>query len=1081
MMNDIPIERIKRIKSFPSLVKFLREELEWPLDGEDIEDLFFDYEPDELGINPEMAVKIKEIKLLRPFVTDQPWGIFYLSFEPKRLPVVVMRRVLQALVIKKRQSANPSNIPTWERHDLLFISSYGEEDQRGITFAHFREDAFGDLPALRVIGWDAQDTPLHIDQCVQELDNLRFDVMLSPDEWREQWSSAFTLKHREAISNSKALAAELALLAGQIRRRVNAVLRVESKQGPMQKLYKAIQETLLHDTGEDQFADMFAQTIAYGLFSARCSRNSGCLVADNLTDMIPETNLFLRELLSTFFSIGGRKGRIDFDELGINDVVDMLREANMEAVLRDFGDRNPSEDPVIHFYEGFLKQYDANQKIKRGAFYTPRPVVSFIVRSVHEILREDFGLEDGLADTTTWGEFVRRNREAGIPEGVSEDAPFVQILDPATGTGTFLVEVIDLIHKTMAEKWEDEGEEDVRKLWNEYVPGHLLPRVYGFELMMAPYTIAHMKVALKLIETGYVFKFDETIRIHLTNSLEEDKDTLPDYLEGFSPALAHEAKAANSVKKDAPITVVIGNPPYSYKSANTGDWISKLVKDYYEVDGKPLGERNPKGLQDDYVKFIRFGQNRIDNAYKGILAFITNHSFLDNPTFRGMRQSLMNTFDQMYFIDLHGNAKKKEKTPEGGKDENIFDIEQGVAISLMLQKENLKKKIYHADFWGERDEKYNLRLKNSLGAIDKAEIGPSSPFYLFRYWNEKLRDEYEIGYKIKEIFKIDSMGITTGKDKKFVSFSKHDLKEQFPKSDKITDVAYRVFDKRKLLYDEKLLERPRTNFMRHLTKPNYAFVTLRRPRNQMVGNFFITDCLTDKCIISSLDNAQIFLLYRYEQIESVFDFYDKESDKNLKLVKKENFTKIFRTFINNCYNQNYTPEQILRYIYSILYSLNYRERYVEFLKIDFPRIPFTSNQDLFLKLSVLGSELISLHLMESDKLGNAITTFPVPGDNSVTKVGEAKKQLKSVKNGKDRLYINKTQYFDGLPEDVWNFHIGGYQVCHKWLYDRKKAKRRLSQDDIAHYHKIVTALNETIRVMKEIDETIDAHGGWPIQ
>ncbi|HAO21583.1 MAG TPA: hypothetical protein DCQ37_14640, partial [Desulfobacteraceae bacterium] len=374
-MPEISVEHIKKIKTFPSLVKFLQEELDWRLNAEDIEDLTFDYEPEELGIDSELAVKIKEIKQLRPFTTNQPWGIFYLSFEPKRLPVMVLRRILQALVIKKRQTSRQPDITAWQLHDLLFISSYGEENGRAITFAHFCEELQGDLPTLKVIGWDAQDTPLHIDRCRNELGKLRFDAELSPDQWREKWAAAFTLKHKQVINTSKALAAKLAELATRIRNRVNAVLLVESQNGPMRKLFKACMDTLIHDLTEDRFADMFAQTIAYGLFSARCSRTSGALVAENLKDMIPETNLFLRELLSTFFSIGGRKGKIDFDELGINDVVEMLRNTDMDAVLRDFGDKNPLEDPVIHFYEDFLKQYDAQQKVKRGAFYTPRPVV----------------------------------------------------------------------------------------------------------------------------------------------------------------------------------------------------------------------------------------------------------------------------------------------------------------------------------------------------------------------------------------------------------------------------------------------------------------------------------------------------------------------------------------------------------------------------------------------------------------------------------------------------------------------------------------------------------------------------------
>ncbi|QTA88179.1 SAM-dependent DNA methylase domain-containing protein [Desulfonema magnum] len=1104
-MTGIPIERITRIKSFPSLVKFLRDDLYWPLDAEDIEDLTFEYEPEELGIDPKIAVKIKEIKQLRPLAVSQPWGIFYISFEPKQLPVVVLRRILRALVIKKRQSSNPANLPAWKLHDLLFISSYGEEDQRAITFAHFREDSCGDLPTLQVIGWDSQDTPLHIDQCIQELDKLRFDGEFSPDQWREQWSSAFTLRHREVISTSKELAAELARLAGQIRRRVNAVLRVESRQGAMHRLFQAIQETLLHDLSEDQFADMFAQTIAYGLFSARCSRESGALVADNLTDMIPETNLFLRELLSTFFSIGGRKGKIDFDELGINDVVEMLRDANMEAVLGDFEDRNPSEDPVIHFYEGFLKQYDAQQKIKRGAFYTPRPVVSFIVRSVHEILRKDFGLEDGLADTTTWGEMTRQNREIKIPKGVSEDAPFVQILDPATGTGTFLVEVIDLIHKTMVEKWEAEGE-DVRKRWNEYVPKHLLPRIYGFELMMAPYTIAHMKIALKLVETKYVFKFNEIIQIHLTNSLEEAKDTIPGYLEDFSPALAHEAKVANSVKKDARITVVVGNPPYSVSSCNNTSFLANLMKTYKNA---VRNEKNIQPLSDDYIKFIRFTHWKIEKAGKGVIGLITNNSFIDGLIHRGMREELINTFNNIYILNLHGNTNRGDVCSDGSKDENVFDIKQGVSISFFVKKRkiNIEKSSSYYSLKGLREKKSNFFHKNLVSSVQWERTDIAGPNFWFVRKKFDAEDKYyKDGISVIEIFNEYNNGIEFGRDNLFIDFEKNNLIDRinilfsgnydnaFVEKYNVKDTScfallnrvskysynekniysthYRPFDFRNAYYQLGIVRRPSYEIIKHfLNKKNIGLICVRQyVEDKNFNHCFITNTITDRRItVSNRGAGFIFPLYCYPDGEA------------FNIGKTENFNNRFSKLINSLYTFRPLTDQILAYIYAILHSPTYRNRYAEFLKIDFPRIPFTTKENLFLKLSDLGSELIGLHLLESEKLNKPITTFPVSGDNSITKVGEAKKQLKYMENGKGRLYINKTQYFDGLSEDVWNFHIGGYQVCHKWLYDRKKAKRRLSEEDITHYHKIVVALNETMRLMRQIDQVIDAHGGWPIQ
>jgi hypothetical protein len=680
------------IRTFTQLVKYLREELDWPIESDDFDELTFDYAPEELGLDAETAVRIKEIKQLRPLSARQPWGIFFVNFAPKQLPVVALRRILSTLVIKKRQSANQPHQAAWRLHDLLFISSYGETDHRDITFAHFAEEqGTGDLPTLRLLGWDDEDTKLKLDFVEHELKaKLRWPENENDiAAWRTTWSSAFRLRPREVIKTSQHLAIRLAELARSIRKRANSVLTIESEKGALRKMHAAFKEALIHDLSADDFADMYAQTISYGLLTARISRPAG-LVADNLSDMVPVTNPFLKDLLGAFLKVGGRKGKIDFDELGINEVVHLLRDANMEAVLRDFGDRNPQEDPVIHFYELFLKEYDAKKRMQRGVFYTPRPVVSFIVRSIHEILQKEFGLQDGLADTTTWAEMSRRNKAFEVPAGVSPDEAFVQILDPATGTGTFLVEAIDVIHKTMERRWKKQGRLplDFQNLWNEYVPEHLLPRLHGFELMMAPYAIAHMKVGLKLFETGYRFESDTRANVYLTNSLEpasgEGKQMI---FAEWVPALAQEARAVNTIKTRQRFTVVIGNPPYSLLSANLGADQRKLVEPYKFIDGKRIVERGAlqfeKNLNDDYVKFFALCEQILRRVPMGILGLITNHSYLDNETLRGMRWSLMKTFLSLRFLDLHGSQKKPGGTPIGVKDENVFDIQQGVAIALL--------------------------------------------------------------------------------------------------------------------------------------------------------------------------------------------------------------------------------------------------------------------------------------------------------------------------------------------------------------------------------------------------------------
>ncbi len=665
---------LAKIKRFDQLIAYLRDEMGWPIardSFEDLNDLFYDFTADELGIDPKTAAKIQEIKRLRPLSPKQPWGIFFVKFEPKKLPIVALRRILSQVALKKRASANSAERAMWATDDLLFISNYGEGDERQISFAHFSKSQDGhDLPTLKVLGWDNLDTALHLDAVARELtEHLAWpDDDADIEAWRERWRAAFTLRHREVVTTSKELSIRLAELARAIRDRIKTALAIETDKGPLTKLMKAFQEALVHDLDAGGFADMYAQTIAYGLLSARIA-DPEKKTADDFAGHI-RTSPFLRELMETFLKVGGRRGKaggpgIDFDELGVSEVVELLDDANMEAVVRDFGDKNRQEDPVIHFYELFLKEYDAKKRMQRGVFYTPRPVVSYIVRSVDELLRTEFGLADGLADTTTWSEMAKRHKDLKIPEGVPATQAFVQILDPATGTGTFLVEVIDLIHKTLVAKWKAQGhgEKKIEALWNEYVPKHLLPRLHGYELLMAPYAIAHLKIGLKLYETGYRFGSDERARIYLTNALEPASDLGQMKLEGILPALAHEAQAVNEVKNKQRFTVVIGNPPYSnFGQLNKNPFILGLLEDYKRgLDEKKIN------LDDDFIKFVRFSQATLANARVGVLGFITNNVYLDGITHRRMRQSLLETFSCSHLLDLHGSAKKTRNIPRRRK------------------------------------------------------------------------------------------------------------------------------------------------------------------------------------------------------------------------------------------------------------------------------------------------------------------------------------------------------------------------------------------------------------------------------
>jgi len=1125
-------DTLRNIRTFPQLIKFLRDELDWPIESEDFEELTFDYTPEELGFDTANAAKIQEIKRLRPLTASQPWGIFFVKFEPKRLPVVALRRMLSRVVLKKRASANSADRAAWQADDLLFISNYGEGTERQISFAHFSQNAEkADLPTLKVLGWDNRDAPLHLDDVA---DTLHQRLSWPEDEkdaksWREQWRAAFKLRHLEVITTSKELAVRLAELAGAIRDRIRTVLAIETEKGPLTRLMKAFQQALIHDLSADDFADMYAQTIAYGLLSARVAHPAHD-TADAVATHIPVTNPFLKELMETFLHLGGRKRRegggdgIDFDELGVSEVVELLDAANMEAVVRDFGDRNRDEDPVIHFYELFLKEYDAEKRMQRGVFYTPQPVVSYIVSSVHELLQTEFGLEDGLADTTTWNEMLTRHKGLRPPTGISLDEPFVQILDPATGTATFLVEVIDVIYSTLAAKWKRQRltETEQQAAWNEYVPEYLLPRLHGYELLMAPYAIAHMKIGLKLFETGYHFGSDERARIYLTNSLEPSSDDSKQMaFAQWVPALAHEAQAVSAIKRHQHFTVVIGNPPYSGISSNMSDEAQQLVERYRYVNGEPLGERK-LWLQNDYVKFLGFAHRTILATGVGCLGYITDNSYLDGPTFRGVRSNFLQDFSSIHVLNLHGSTKKMNVASAAEADQNVFDITQAVAVlhSVRLPDQDQHQFCY-ADLLGTRQSKYERLSRMTTANLAWSKLTPSPPFFQFVETDRDGEAEYNSFYSIKTAFPLQSVGIQTSRDHLAIDFTRQELaakirdfaspkasdseirdryfpgkkvadylagdtrgwslskarKELSKVSDlesEIVGIHYRPFDFRFVFNSTLLVDWPRPEVSEQMySGKNLGLCLLRRTENARDYDYFsVSRDTISNHQVSLKDGTYLLPLY----LESVggrhgMFSHEKERRPNLSL----SFIKALATTLQVPIDDKkglpsgVTAEDIFRYTYAIFHSPVYRSRHAESLKIDFPRLPLTGSLELFRGLARLGGELVALHLLESSKLDKPLTTF----------TGPARPKVEKISYSCDTVWLDKqqTRGFRGVAEAVWDFHIGGYKVCDKWLKDRKG--RTLSKGDIAHYHKIIVALSETLRLMTEIDKVIEAQGGWP--
>ncbi|MFM6023049.1 MAG: N-6 DNA methylase, partial [Dolichospermum sp.] len=548
-------------------------------------------------------------------------------------------------------------------------------------YLEFRWYIQGELKLAASLGTIDKNKKIKVDkQGIQEVDQLL---------------RQFLLAKVPKITTPKYLAKCMACLAKSMKFAIKTALNDIDNGGMLRQQLESFQRVLIKDLTVEQFADMYAQTICYGLFAARCNTdNPQTFSRETAAFKLPKTNPFLR-------SIFGQIAGPDLDDRissTVDNLANILQQTEMAEILKDFGKRTRREDPVVHFYETFLAEYDPKMRESRGVYYTPEPVVDYIVKSVDYVLRNKLNISKGLADS----------QKIKIPNPQGEETietHQVLILDPAVGTGTFMHGVIDFIYDQFKSQ---------KGMWSSYVSQHLLPRLFGFELLMAPYTVAHIKLGLQLQELGYDFSSDERLRIYLTNTLQESFQ-LEDQIISFGSRIQEEAEAAKEIKQQSPVMVIIGNPPYSGHSVNTGDWIKNLLngqdtiynsstESYFEVDGKSLGERNPKWLNDDYVKFIRFSQWRIEKTGYGVLAFITNHGYLDNPTFRGMRQSLMRTFDEIYVLDLHGNSKKKEVCPDGSADQNVFDIQQGVAIGFFIKYQNKEQNsqkqlatVYHAD------------------------------------------------------------------------------------------------------------------------------------------------------------------------------------------------------------------------------------------------------------------------------------------------------------------------------------------------------------------------------------------------
>src|SRR6266849_6022359 len=945
------------------------------------------------------------------------------------------------------------------------------------------------------------------------------------------------------------LAYQLSCLAHKIRDLTITVFENGTVSATMRDLFASFKQVLATDLTASPFADMFAQTLTYGLFAAHFNR-TGRLSSESqhAQGAIPSTDPFLQKLFTTI--TGPELNNEPFASY-VDELVRLLAETDVDAMLAGSDQHISQEVPLISFYEKFLEQYDPQLRELRGVYYTPEPVVSYIVRSADLLLRSHFHCPEGLAATP-------------LTTDPSECQQRIILLDPACGTGIFLQAVV----KHIRAKFLKTG--NVHK-WSDFIHEYLLPRLFGFELLIAPYLMAHLNLGMQLAALDlpeperhpwtYNIENDERLNIYPINTLERIEEIL----------------------KCGPgqIMVIFGNPPYAGHSANKGQWINTLLNTYKQdcPDLKKPGQA--KWLSDDYVKFMRFAQWHIEQAGYGILAFITNHSYLDNPTFRGMRRSLLQSFDDIYILDLHGNSKKQEQAPDGSKDENVFDIQQGIAISIFLKWRpesrrggggaewggdacialaggnvlppratqgspphsapppplrdwmgvNLQSTpfatVHHASLWGPREiyeldaqghpiltgGKFPWLAEHDLASTRWTMLNPQHPFYLFAPQDSRYSVEYEAGWPVPAIFRPNgdpAPGIVTCHDQfaiswteaetcskveRFLSTETEDEARQLfrlcsqdqwqytvAKSElqsgawqqETTEILYRPFDRRWTVFNRHVAVHRRERVMRHMLAGENIGLTIGRA-GQVIDQdewdiVFCTRFITEFNLYRRGGN-NLFPLYLYTIASPT--------------VRRVNLA---HEFISDCVTrlglawvpdghgdlqQSFGPEDVFSYIYAVFYSPTYRKRYAPFLKIDFPRLPLTSNRDLFRALRVLGDRLISLHLMEQRI--PSISDYPVKGHNCVEMV---RYMTQSQHKDKGQVWINVTQYFDEVPLEAWNFSIGGYQVCKKWLKDRKGLK--LSEDDLAHYQQIVAILAETSHLMRAIDGAIEDYGGWPL-
>ncbi|WP_305865030.1 type ISP restriction/modification enzyme [Helicobacter pylori] len=932
------------------------------------------------------------------------------------------------------------------------------------------------------VGKDENNAPLIKKEIsVASLDELSKPIKPNPQTERDLIELFKSFFNHEAapITNAKDFATRLSVPTKYLK---DALIQYQ-KDTQVSSIFKNFKEYLYEELSFEDFSDAFAQTLTYSLFLAKLNHPFEKINLDNVRSSIPENFAVIREMADFLKKLDAIK---EIQWL-LNEILSLINHVDMDSIIKDLND---DKDPYLHFYETFLSAYDPKLREKKGVYYTLDSVVKFIINALDSLLKTHF-----------------KDAPLGLKSALDNEN--IKLLDFATGTGTFLLEAF---RKALEVRKTSDGGISTKE--DKYQ--NLLKQFYGFEYLIAPYAIAHLNLSQAFKEEfKKPLKENDALQIILTNTLIQPSEIVA--YRGLQPIFEKELKSAQKIKKDENILIITGNPPYSGASSNEGlfewevkatygiepefqtieiekkvkltDKIQKLLKNIQkQKEGgsqnalkelkqlhskyKLQKERNPKWLLDDYVKFMRFAQNKIESLGHGLFGFISNNAFLDNPTFRGLRRSLLECYDELYILNLHGNARKKEETPQGAKDENVFNIKQGVSINLFVKKaQTTKQKIHYYDVYGQRAEKYAFLAQNDLNSIEWLELAPRGPFYLLLPLKTPLLDEYEQGFSVQDMFQISSVGIATGKDRIFIANNTESLKEQVLRycnefnEQCIKDIHYRPFDIRKVYYDTKKLERARENTFKHMlppppptnpktpnqTRKNVALNTPRQLKNNDKSwtQCFISSSINDQGLSSGGNGAGVnYPLYQFNNPNHT-----------------ENFTPEFRSFIDKHYNHSFEPLEVLGYIYALLYSPNYRKRYEDFLKADYPKILFTNNKDLFRALSLLGIELIGLHVLNKESLNHSFEKLKdaTIGESCYKEAHDRiiKKPLHN--EPEQRLYINHSAYFRGVSKEIHDYMIGGYGVLDKYLKSHKNEPCNFD-----HVSNIIKVIARTIEIQKTL-------------